>query len=76
MQSVEIKFTLKNLKWMKPQLYPIVGSWAVGAKVMVPSPLGSVGVIAPWNFLWEVFLSCINFCSEMIMAKPSEFKNF
>ena len=46
-------FTLKNLKkWMKPsKRTPSFGTGLMGAKtIMKPMPLGSVGVIAPWNF--------------------------
>ena len=53
-QSVRnLNFTLKNLKkWMKPQnRTPSLGAGLLGAKsMMIPSPLGSVGIIAPWNF--------------------------
>jgi coniferyl-aldehyde dehydrogenase len=79
-QSVRnLNFTLKNLKkWMKPQhRTPSLGAGLMGAKsMMVPSPLGSVGVIAPWNFpVGMVFYPAASIfaAGNRIMAKPSEF---
>ena len=46
-------FSIKNTKkWMKAIKRPSeYGAGFLGAKsYMIPSPLGSVGVIAPWNF--------------------------
>ena len=48
-----LNFSIKNLKrWMKPQRRSSsFMADSLGARsYMLPSPLGSVGVIAPWNF--------------------------
>ena len=72
-------FTLKNLKkWMKPsKRTPSFGTGLMGAKtIMKPMPLGSVGVIAPWNFpVGMVFYPAASILAagNRIMAKPSEF---
>ena len=72
-------FTLKNLKkWMKPsKRSSSFGTDLMGAKtIMKPMPLGSVGVIAPWNFpVGMVFYPAASILAagNKIMAKPSEF---
>ena len=72
-------FTLKNLKkWMKPsKRTPSFGTGLMGAKtIMKPMPLGSVGVIAPWNFpIGMVFYPAASILAagNKIMATPSEF---
>ena len=62
-----LNFSVKNLKkWMKPQRRSSsFMADALGARsYMLPSPLGSVGVIAPWNFpVGMVFYPCsVHFC--------------
>ena len=79
-QSIRnLNFTIKNLKkWMKPSKRPssfmadLFGSKAL----MQPSPLGTVGIIAPWNFpIGMVFYPAASVLAagNRIMAKPSEF---
>ena len=79
-QSIRnLNFTIKNLKkWMKPSRRPssfmadLLGSKAL----MQPSPLGTVGIIAPWNFpIGMVFYptASILAAGNRIMVKPSEF---
>ncbi len=79
-QSIRnFNFTLKNLKkWMKPsKRSSSFGTALMGAKTsMKPMPLGSVGVIAPWNFpIGMVFypVASILAAGNRVMAKPSEF---
>lgn len=79
-QSIRnLNFTIKNLKkWMKPmRRTPSFMAGMLGSKAYVePSPLGSVGIIAPWNFpVGMVFYPAASvFASgNRIMAKPSEF---
>ena len=78
-QSIRnLNFTIKNLKkWMKPSKRPssfmadLLGSKAL----MQPSPLGTVGIIAPWNFpIGMVFYPAASVLAagNRIMAKPSE----
>ena len=48
-----LNFSIKNLKkWMKPQRRSssFMADTLGARSSMLPSPLGSVGVIAPWNF--------------------------
>ena len=79
-QSVRnLNFTIKNLKkWMKPSrrassfMADMLGSKAV----LQPSPLGTVGIIAPWNFpIGMIFYPAASVLAagNRIMAKPSEF---
>ena len=79
-QSIRnLNFTIKNLrKWMKPSRRPssfmadLLGSKAL----MQPSPLGTVGIIAPWNFpIGMVFYptASVLAAGNRIMVKPSEF---
>ena len=71
-------FTIKNLKkWMKPKRRsPSLGTGLLGAKsIMNPTPLGTVGIIAPWNFpVGMVFYPAASILASgnKIMAKPSE----
>ena len=74
-----LNFSIKNTKkWMKAIKRPSeYGAGFLGAKsYMIPSPLGSVGVIAPWNFpVGMVFYptASILAAGNTVMAKPSEF---
>jgi len=74
-----LNFSIKNTKkWMKAIKRPSeYGAGFLGAKsYMIPSPLGSVGVIAPWNFpVGMVFYptASIFAAGNTVMAKPSEF---
>ena len=74
-----LNFSIKNLKkWMKPQRRSSsFMADALGARsYMLPSPLGSVGVIAPWNFpVGMVFYPAASIfaAGNRIIAKPSEF---
>ena len=79
-QSIRnLNFTIKNFKkWMKPmKRTPSFMAGMLGSKAYLePSPLGTVGIIAPWNFpislslgpLIEVFAAGNN-----AMMKLSEF---
>ena len=73
-----ILFTMKKLnKWMQPQRrFSSLGTDLLGAKSLVqPSPLGTVGIIAPWNFpVGLIFypLASIFAAGNRAMVKPSE----
>ena len=73
-----ILFTIKKLnKWMQPQRrFSSLGTDLLGAKSFVqPSPLGTVGIIAPWNFpVGLIFypLASIFAAGNRAMVKPSE----
>jgi coniferyl-aldehyde dehydrogenase len=71
-------FTIKKLnKWMQPQRrFSSLGTDLLGAKSFLqPSPLGTVGIIAPWNFpVGLIFypLASIFAAGNRAMVKPSE----
>ena len=73
-----ILFTIKKLnKWMQPQRrFSSLGADLLGAKSFLqPSPLGTVGIIAPWNFpVGLIFypLASIFAAGNRAMVKPSE----
>ncbi len=73
-----ILFTIKKLnKWMRPQRrFSSLGTDLLGAKSFLqPSPLGTVGIIAPWNFpVGLIFypLASIFAAGNRAMVKPSE----
>jgi len=73
-----ILFTIKKLnKWMQPQRrFSSLGTDLIGAKSFLqPSPLGTVGIIAPWNFpVGLIFypLASIFAAGNRAMVKPSE----
>ena len=73
-----ILFTMKKLnKWMQPQRrFSSLGTDLIGAKSFLqPSPLGTVGIIAPWNFpVGLIFypLASIFAAGNRAMVKPSE----
>ncbi len=73
-----ILFTIKKLnKWMQPQRrFSSLGTDLLGAKSFLqPSPLGTVGIIAPWNFpVGLIFypLASIFAAGNRAMVKPSE----
>lgn len=78
-QSVRnLNFTIKKLKkWMKPQSRPssFMANMLGSKSILKPSPLGTVGVIAPWNFpVGMVFYPAASIfaAGNRIMAKPSE----
>ena len=79
-QSIRnLNFTIKHFKkWMKPmRRTPSFMAGMLGSKAYLePSPLGSVGIIAPWNFpVGMVFYPAASVLASgnRIMAKPSEF---
>ena len=73
-----ILFTIKKLnKWMQPQRrFSSLGTDLRGAKSFLqPSPLGTVGIIAPWNFpVGLIFypLASIFAAGNRAMVKPTE----
>ena len=73
-----ILFTIKKLnKWMQPQRrFSSLGTDLLGAKSFLqPSPLGTVCIIAPWNFpVGLIFypLASIFAAGNRAMVKPSE----
>ena len=73
-----ILFTIKKLnKWMQPRRrFSSLGTELLGAKSFLqPSPLGTVGIIAPWNFpVGLIFypLASIFAAGNRAMVKPSE----
>ena len=79
-QSIRnLNFTIKHFKkWMKPmKRTPSFMAGMLGSKAYLePSPLGTVGIIAPWNFpVGMIFYPAASVLAagNRIMAKPSEF---
>lgn len=79
-QSIRnLNFTIKHFKkWMKPmKRTPSFMAGMLGSKAYLePSPLGTVGIIAPWNFpVGMIFYPAASILAagNRIMAKPSEF---
>ena len=79
-QSIRnLNFTIKNFKkWMKPmKRTPSFMVGMLGSKAYLePSPLGTVGIIAPWNFpVGMIFYPAASVLAagNRIIAKPSEF---
>ena len=79
-QSIRnLNFTIKNFKkWMKPmKRTPSFMAGMLGSKAYLePSPLGTVGIIAPWNFpVGMIFYPAASVLAagNRIIAKPSEF---
>ena len=73
-----ILFTIRKLnKWMQPQRrFSSLGTDLLGAKSFLkPSPLGTVGIISPWNFpVGLIFypLASVFAAGNRAMVKPSE----
>ena len=70
-------FTIRKLnKWMQPQRrFSSLGTDLLGAKFLQPSPLGTVGIISPWNFpVGLIFypLASVFAAGNRAMVKPSE----
>ena len=71
-------FTIRKLnKWMQPQRrFSSLGTDLLGAKSFLkPSPLGTVGIISPWNFpVGLIFypLASVFAAGNRAMVKPSE----
>ena len=72
----EIKHTAKKLKrWMAPQRVKTELQFWPGRNVLMPQPLGVVGIIAPWNYPLQLTLApaiAAIAAGNRVMIKPSE----
>lgn len=72
----EISYTLKHLKkWLKPKRAAIPLSLQPASGKLVYEPLGTVLIIAPWNYPLMLVLSPLVgalACGNTVLLKPSE----
>ncbi len=72
----EIKHTLKHLnKWIRPKFTSANYKFLFSKSAIVAQPLGVVGIIAPWNYPFNLaiapFVAAIA-AGNKVMLKPSE----
>ncbi|MFN7695832.1 MAG: coniferyl aldehyde dehydrogenase [Burkholderiales bacterium] len=74
--SATIKHTEHNLKrWMGPTRVATALHFLPGSSLLLPQPLGVVGVISPWNYPVQLALSPVIAAlaaGNRVMLKPSE----
>ena len=61
--------------WMRTRRMPTALHFLPGGNRLVPQPLGVVGIIAPWNYPWQLALSpaiAALAAGNRVMIKPSE----
>ncbi|WP_349742695.1 coniferyl aldehyde dehydrogenase [Roseateles cavernae] len=61
--------------WMKPKRMPTALHFLPGSNRLMPQPLGVVGVIAPWNYPYQLALSpalAALAAGNRVLIKPSE----
>lgn len=72
----EIKQTAKHLKrWMTPHKVKTEIQFWPGRNLLIPQPLGVVGIIAPWNYPLQLTLApaiAAIAAGNRVMIKPSE----
>jgi acyl-CoA reductase-like NAD-dependent aldehyde dehydrogenase len=72
----DIRHDLRNVgAWMRPRRYPVRGYMWPGRAKVLPTPLGVVGVMSPWNFpvyLAVSPLSAALAAGNRVLVKPSE----
>lgn len=70
------RHTLRHLRaWMRPRRVPTALHFWPGRNRLLPQPLGVVGVIAPWNYPWQLALSpalAALAAGNRVLIKPSE----
>jgi coniferyl-aldehyde dehydrogenase len=66
----------KHLRgWMKPKRMPTALHFLPGSNRLLPQPLGVVGVIAPWNYPYQLALNpaiAALAAGNRVLIKPSE----
>jgi coniferyl-aldehyde dehydrogenase len=72
----EIKHAAKHLKrWMAPQRISTTLQFFPARNLLIPQPLGVVGIIAPWNYPLQLTLApavAALAAGNRVMIKPSE----
>ena len=70
------RHALKHLRgWMRPRRMPTALHFLPGRNRLMPQPLGVVGVIAPWNYPYQLALSpaiAALAAGNRVLLKPSE----
>ncbi|WP_430742534.1 aldehyde dehydrogenase [Bacillus atrophaeus] len=73
----EISFVMKRLrKWAKPKKVKTAMTHIGSQSVMIPEPYGTVLVIAPWNYPFQLALSPLIgaiAAGNTVIVKPSEY---
>ncbi len=71
-----IRHAERHLKrWMKPQRMPTAMHYRPGSNRLLRQPLGVVGVVAPWNYPYQLALApavAALAAGNRVMIKPSE----
>ncbi len=71
-----IKYNRKKVgRWMRPRRRPTALEYQPGKSVVYYQPLGVVGIIAPWNYPWQLALSPLAgalAAGNRVLIKPSE----
>lgn len=72
----EIKHTLKHIKsWVKPKSRSADIKFLFSKNVIMPQPLGVVGIISPWNYPFNLAIAPLIAAiaaGNKVMIKPSE----
>ena len=72
----DIRHDLRHVaRWMRPRRYPVRGYMWPGRAAVLPTPLGVVGVLSPWNFPVYLALSPLSAAvaaGNRVLLKPSE----
>jgi len=72
----DVRLDLRHLaRWMRPRSYPVRGYMWPGRARVLPTPLGVVGVMSPWNFPVYLALSPLSAAlaaGNRVLLKPSE----
>jgi coniferyl-aldehyde dehydrogenase len=72
----DIRHDLSHVgRWMKPRRYPVKSYMWPGRAAVLPTPLGVVGVLSPWNFPVYLALSPLSAAlaaGNRVLLKPSE----
>ena len=62
-------------RWMKPRKVPVALQLQPGRASLTPQPLGVVGIVAPWNYPFQLILLPVIgafAAGNRVMVKPSE----
>lgn len=72
----DIRHDLRHVaRWMRKRRYPVRGYMWPGRAAVLPTPLGVVGVMSPWNFPVYLALSPLSAAlaaGNRVLLKPSE----
>jgi coniferyl-aldehyde dehydrogenase len=71
-----IRYASRHLRrWMRPRRIPTGARYRPGFNRLVPQPLGVVGVVAPWNYPYQLAMLptvAALAAGNRVMIKPSE----